>query len=784
MNRTRRYSSVGGAGLAVLAVAFVLAHLPSFPDSLEDIDSVNFALGVRDFDVARHRPHPPGYPVYIGLAKAAVGAGVVFNAADADPADVGRSELEARALALLSLAGAVLAIMFLYRLFSCFSRAEADRIGRPWRQLDVRALAATALTVACPLFWYMSARPMSDVPGLAAALAALVCLALAWWRQQPAADGDRRLDAAHIGASGRMIVLGSLLAAFSIGFRAQNAMLTVPFLVAVLFDRIGRGVAGAMVGGTVAFLVGGLLWAIPLLVASGGLDAYLAALGAQAGEDFAGVEMLYSNPSPRLAASALLRTLIYPWDSLVLGGVVVTVATVGAAGLLLRDRRTLAALGAISVPYLTFHLLFHDLDFVRYALPLVPIVAFLTVCGLELVARRAALPAAGALALWAVATASPALYAYGSEPSPVTRVVEDMRAAQGEAERVTLAMHQTFQRPLEAEVVPVSTRLPSPPRREWLELARYWREGNTAPLWFLADPRRTDLALIDPRSRGDRRDFAWHFTSLSQIGGMRPSAVEWYRLSVPGWFAEDGWALTPETAGMARAMQRGPHLGPITAWVRRRPEAADLMIGGRNLGAPQDPPVTFTMSVDEAIIATWNVAPGFFLKVLNLPAGSLGGNGPLAKLEVRSSGGSNATAVEQFDLQSAGSLIWAFDEGWHEAEYNPRVGLWRWASERASLRIVNATVPVLVRLHIESPLRYFDSPPTVKISAAGSVLAEIRPEGDSVLEVTVEPDALAAASGVLLLETDQTFVPAERDGVPDQRRLGLRVFGVSVAVLN
>ena len=57
--------------LAALALIFALAHLPFLAASLEDIDSVNFALGVRDFDVATHRPHPPGYPVYIALGKAA-----------------------------------------------------------------------------------------------------------------------------------------------------------------------------------------------------------------------------------------------------------------------------------------------------------------------------------------------------------------------------------------------------------------------------------------------------------------------------------------------------------------------------------------------------------------------------------------------------------------------------------------------------------------------------------------------------------------------------------------
>ena len=52
-------------------------------------------------------------------------------------------------------------------------------------------------------------------------------------------------------------------------------------------------------GGAVAFGVGAALWAVPLVVASGGVDAYLAALGTQAGEDFAGVEMLYLNPERR-----------------------------------------------------------------------------------------------------------------------------------------------------------------------------------------------------------------------------------------------------------------------------------------------------------------------------------------------------------------------------------------------------------------------------------------------------------------------------------------------------
>ena len=58
-------------------------------------------------------------------------------------------------------------------------------------------------------------------------------------------------------------------------------------------------------------------------------------------------------------------------------------------------------------------------------------------------------------------------------------------------------------------------------------------------------------------------------------------------------------------------------------------------------------------------------------------------------------GGSVATAIEQFDLQSTDALMWGYDEGWHEAEYNPALGVWRWTSERATLRIVGASSPLV-----------------------------------------------------------------------------------------
>jgi hypothetical protein len=757
--------------LAVLALAFALAHLPFLAPSLEDIDSVNFALGVRDFDVAEHRPHPPGYPVYIGLGKAAVAVAALFGGS------ASQSSIEARGLSALSLVGAVAAIVMTYGVFRALAGSQPEQ--------EIRPLAATALSASCPLFWYLGVRPMSDVPGLAAALAALWCLMLAWRRQRPdETTGERRLSADRMAASGQMIVLGALLSGVAIGFRSQNAVLTLPLLAGVLLDRTGRGVAGAIVGGAVAMTCGVLLWAVPLVVASGGVNAYLAALGSQAGEDFAGVEMLYLNPGNlRLAAVGLLRTLIFPWDSFALGAVVITLASLGALALLMRERRTFAAVALLVAPYTAFHLMFHDTSFVRYALPLVPAIAFLAVTGLEFALRRAALVATGALALWAVAIASPVVAAYAHERSPTVRALDAMHEAARRTAPAALAMHHTFRRPLQAERVELSPVLASPPRREWLELTRYWREGGTGPVWLLADPRRTDLALIDPRSRHDKTEFVWSWQSLNQLGGMRPAAVAWYRISAPGWFAEEGWALTPETAGIARLMGRGPSTGPIGAWVRRRAEALHLLVGGRHLGPPTAPSVTFVVAMDGKDVARWEASPGFFLEDFPLPGGVIDGDGvaPLTIRMISGEGGTTPAAIEQFDVQSAGALMWGYDTGWHEAEYNPLSGIWRWTSEQSTLRIINATAPVVIAMQVESPARYFERPSTVRLRAGNEVVSEATLHADTVWRVVVPLDVLQRAGGRVTVETNQTFVPADTSNVRDQRRLGLRVFGVNVA---
>ena len=60
------------------------------------------------------------------------------------------------------------------------------------------------------------------------------------------------------------------------------------------------------------------------------------------------------------------------------------------------------------------------------------------------------------------------------------------------------------------------------------------------------------------------------------------------------------------------------------------------------------------------------------------------------------------------------------------------------------------------------------------------MLAPATPSADFELTIRVSSSALAAADGMIAIETDKTFVPNERSGSPDKRRLGLRILTFDV----
>jgi hypothetical protein len=714
---------------ALFAAGFLALHLPFLPRSLEDVDSINFALGLRDYDVAAHQPHPPGYPVFILLAK-----GVLALAGS-----------EATAMALLGVVAGALAVYPAMRLAGGLLRDTAGTLG----------LLAALVLVTTPLFWVTAGRPLSDTTGLLAALAA---------------------QAAIVTGGGRELVVAGALAGLGTGIRSQVAWLTVPLLAFTLL----RAPSATRIRAAAAFALSAAAWFVPLLVVSGGPAAYWRALSAQGAEDFSGVTMLWTTPTVRQAAWSLRDTLLTPWSSWTLAGSVLVLAAAGAGRMLVAKRDALLTLGLAFGPYAILHLLFQETITARYALPVLVPVAILAVAGADLAGRRAGAVLVILLAAVNIAIGQPTLAAYASAPAPAFRMLAEMETSgktPGPGGHPVLAMHrrQAFdlRRPMRwagGETQAMAEQLASPPKHEWLEVVKYWNGGGREPIWFVADPLRSDLALIhhgDPRGR-----YRWAVTDAGLIGGVRPGTMDWFVLDRPAWYLGEGWAVTPEAAGVAQEDGKGPGRGGIEGWVRRTIGSATLMIGGRNL-AGGGLPARVTVAIDDGTVEVFEAPPGFFLRFLSLQAGRLGGEGDYARLTV--SADQPLVAIEQFDAQPSGQPVNGFGEGWHEPEYNPVTGaLWRWTTDRSIVHVRPEGRDLLLTVRGEG--NPSADRPRLVVRAGERAVVDQPVGADFDIRVRISAGLLSGADPTLVLETDQVHVAAEQEwGSADRRRLGFRI---------
>jgi hypothetical protein len=787
--------TAGSRLVAVLAATYFLGHLPWLAPSLEDIDSINFALALRDYDVAAHQPHPPGYPVFIALARVSL-AVVQVVAPGLHPV-----RAEALALAFWSALGGAIAIVAAATLFASLMNVGRDRARSDGAPADNAAFGASppasgtywplwgALLLAlAPGFWVSGLRPMSDMFGLALALAAQ-------------ALSMRGLS--HPAA----LTWSAALAALAIGVRVQTALLTLPLLLVVVVMQRGAGVVWMLTRPGAAFVATGLAWGIPLLALNGGVSGYLRALGTQADEDFAWVDMVLFNPSPRRVAFALYDTFVPLWGSVPLATIVLILAAVGFVVVALRARRALVFAALAFVPYAVFHLLLQETQHVRYALPILVAVIWLATAGKAVRSTKwAQQPATLARPPVLVATIPLVLLlgscawlsigrglVYGSAAHPSFRAIDEMQAAIDAGARPAIYSHYALRRALHA-APPATARIVQPRRSyEWMDMVDHWLEQRPEPAWFLADPRRTDLALIDPRSRAaaaqQPREYRWAAAQWPEFGGARPTGVDWYRFNAPpGWFASEGWSLTPETGGLARATSMGVDHAPIDAYVRRRPGPMHLLVGGLHLGGAAGGIASFTLTIDGETVEQWTLDPTAaltFLRFIELPSGVASGPGPFAHLQisarhVEAGKPTPAVAIRQFDIQAADTLISGFGEGWHEEEYEPSTGLrWRWSSERAVIRVAPVSA-VTLTLRGESPLKYVGQAPTVRVRAAGRTVAQLSPDDDFSWTVSVPRETVEAAQGAIAIETDRVYLPGPAEGTTDARRLGLRLFDIHV----
>ena len=717
---------------AALIVVYLFAHLALLPRTLEDLDSINFALGVRQFDVAKHQPHPPGYPVFIALSKAST----------ATLRAVGFGAAAPRGLAIWSAIGGALAMPALL----VFFRRLEGRESLAW--------CATAVAICAPLFWFTALRPLSDAFGFGVAIGVLALAS--------GVAGRRALTAA------------AAIAGMAVGIRSQTAVLTVPFLVYAIGRRRE---ARALIGAAAAFAAGVLLWAIPMIAVSGGPSGYMRALTFQANADFTGVEMLWTRHNARAIANALVNTFVWPW-SWWLGITICVLAAIGVARLLGRAPRAVVTLALAFGPYAIFHLLFQETVTTRYALPLVPAIAYAALAAIEGLPGAVLYGATGGIVAISLLTAVPASVVYSADGAPAFRAFDDIAATAHGGDPVdAIALHAEMRRASEwAQPILPAPVARAPHGREWLALVELWRSRPAARVWFLADPARSDLAVFDGRARELARAYRWGFPEPPFVGGARPGNVDWYHMAPPAWMLDRGWAVTAEVGGQTARDGLGPHIASSIAWVRRQTADVTVVLGGRNLGSR---PQRIDQTLNGAPFASFDTTPGFFMRVMSVPASALTGVAGYVPFAVRAVG-SQPIALEQFDAQPPGIPMFGYDAGWQEPEYSQTQGrAWRWMSERAALWVRPIGRPVTLHLSGESPRRYFDLAPHVRVTIGDQEISAFDLSTDFDQAIALPPDALAAAKGRVTLESSKFFVPSVT-GAADRRHLALRIYRVSV----
>lgn len=193
-----------------LTIVIALTRFAAVAKSLWDWDEALFTLAVSEYDVTQHRPHPPGYPLFVAAAKAVHKFGVPSF----------------RALQVVVMLGAI----------AVFPAAV-------WLAMELgfgfaTSVAGAAIFAFLPNVWVYSGTAFSDVPAIALGL--LACALLLRGRRSP-----------------RAYIVGACVLALAVAIRPPNLVIgLMPGLVATWHVRrvswrpvIIAAILGALIAG-------------------------------------------------------------------------------------------------------------------------------------------------------------------------------------------------------------------------------------------------------------------------------------------------------------------------------------------------------------------------------------------------------------------------------------------------------------------------------------------------------------------------------------------------------
>jgi hypothetical protein len=357
--------------LVVLLLSYAVVLLVLRPLMPFEWDEVQFQRALDDYNVPGHSPHPPGYPAYVGAAKAV--RLVVSN--------------PLLALQLVGVAAAVGSLLLVWWF--------ATRLGA-----SPAAGAAAAVALGCvPTFAFHANVGLSDVAGATMGLAAVAAFVAA-------AENVGRLPWA------------ALVAAVAFGVRPALLPLVLPLGLLALWRAVrARNWRTLAVAAVVGLVVTDLIW-LPAMYASG--PGFWSAWQTQV-TYAAGIGITQRLPGAPLAM-VLQNWFVRPFGSPVTAYALWALVLAGGALWWRAGCRRLVAVAASSAgAYLLVALFTLEAPVaVRYVLPAVPFLVLLaagTVTVPGRVGRRLAIVAVAGWCAAALYWAAP-VYALRRQPAP------------------------------------------------------------------------------------------------------------------------------------------------------------------------------------------------------------------------------------------------------------------------------------------------------------------------------------------------------------------------------
>jgi len=208
----------------ILFVATVLSRLPFASRMLFHMDSVQYALALKQYDIGLHQPHPPGYFVYVVLGRM-----MQWIVPDPNMAFV--------SLSILFTAGTVIVVYLL-------ARALFD---------DRSALISAVFAMTSPNLWFYGEIAMNY--GLESFFSAAI--AYACWQ-------------VHTRKDARYLAVLVILLGLSGGVRQNTPVFLFPLVLYACKEMPLRSLLLAIL----ALCAVSLGWFVPMLVSTGGWEAY------------------------------------------------------------------------------------------------------------------------------------------------------------------------------------------------------------------------------------------------------------------------------------------------------------------------------------------------------------------------------------------------------------------------------------------------------------------------------------------------------------------------------